>query len=325
MKKLSTLVFIVVIIFINFIGCTTVNQTLYLQNIEVSGPMNNPPLNITTDQKQGSFTISPRISINDNRQLSGRIEKHSFVDNLGIYRIDTSFNNGTRYYQESIRNTNEYKGKNLIWKLPSFLAAVNIDYSAGNHIALNLGLSYSVQNQDSHVGGNAGIGFFSEKEGSAFRFDAGVMWQSLSYVASTVVITQESSFWGSSTNTTVNFYKDKNKSTNWNPYVSLTFNTSSKTAPLNFFLSLGYFGQTLFSFEPSDPNPEYYPLGFNVITSDQRGESTTTFLNLCSGVFIDMTENSKIILGVRLLKETQIEESSKSLFVLPVLQFDMGF
>jgi hypothetical protein len=325
MKKLLTLIITTTIIFINFIGCTTINQTLYLQNIQVSGPMNNPPLNITTNQKQGSFTISPRFSINDNKQLSGRIEHHSFVDNQGIYRVDTVLNNGTRYYTESNgKNINEYKGNNLIWNLPSFLAAVNIDYSAGDHIALNLGLNYAVQNQESYVGGNAGIGFFSEKESSAFRFDAGVMWQSLSYVASTVVVTEETSFWGTSSNTTVNFFKDRNKSTNWNPYVSLTFNTSSKAAPVNFFVNLGYFGQTLFSFEPSDPNPEYYPLGFSVITSDQRGESTTTFLNLSSGVFINMTETSKIILGVRLLKETQIEESSKSLFILPVIQFDMS-
>ena len=326
MKKLLTLIITAVIIFFNFIGCTTINQTLYLQNIEVSGPLNNLPLNITTNQKQGSFTISPRFSINDNKQLSGRIEQHSYVDNQGVYRIDTVLSNGTRYYKESAgKNVNEYKGDNLVWKLPSFLAAVNIDYSAGNHIALNLGLNYSVQDQQSYVGGSAGIGFFSEKGSSAFRFDAGVMWQSLSYVASTVVVTEETSFWGSSSNTTVNFFKDKDKSTNWNPYVSLTFNTSSKTAPLNFFLNLGYFGQTLFSFEPSAPNREYYPFGINVITSDQRGESTTTFLNLSSGVFIDMTETSKIILGVRLLKETQIEEPSKSLFVLPVLQFDMSF
>ncbi len=48
MKKLLLLAAAIII---NFVGCTTINQTLYLQNIEVSGPMNNPPLNITTDQK----------------------------------------------------------------------------------------------------------------------------------------------------------------------------------------------------------------------------------------------------------------------------------
>ena len=322
MKKLSLLVAAIII---NFVGCTTINQTLYLQNIEVSGPMNNPPLNITADQKQGSFTFSTRFSVNDNKQLSGRIEKHTNVDVGGIYRIDTVFNgDGSRYYKESNKNFNEYKGKNLEWNLPNFLAAVNVDYAAGNHIALNLGLNYSVQNQSSYTGGNAGIGFFSEKEGSAFRLDAGVMWQSLSYEASTVMITEETPLFGSSS-TTISFFKDRNKSTNWNPYVSLTFNTSSKDAPLNFFLNLGYFGQTLFNFEPSDPNPEYYPLGITVIRNDQRGESTASFLNLSSGIFINMTENSKIVLGVRLLKETQIEETSKSLFVLPVLQLDMNF
>ena len=322
MKKLSASI---ALIFISLVGCTTINQTIYLQNIEVTGPMNNPPLNITTGQKQGSFTISPRFAINDNKQLSGRIEKHTYVDNSGIYRVDTVLNNGTRFYREGDGNVNEYKGNNLIWKLPNFLAAVNIDYAAGNHIGLNLGLNYAVQNQVSYTGGCAGIGLFSEKGNSAFRIDAGVMWQQLSYIASTVVVTKETFYNNSQSNTTIDFFKDRNKSTNWNPYVSLTFNTSSKTAPLNFYVNLGYFSQTLFDFEPSDPNPEYYPLGFNVTTSDQRGESTTSFLNLSSGIFINMTDNSKIILGVRLLKETQIEESSKSLFILPVLQVDMSF
>ena len=196
-----------------------------------------------------------------------------------------------------------------------------MDYSAGNHFALNLGLNYSVQDQNDFLGGNAGIGFFSESEGSAFRFDAGVMWQSLSYDASTVIITKETPLFGSSS-TTIDFYKDWNKSTNWNPYASLTFNTTSKASPLNFFLNLGYFSQTLFDFEPSNPNPEYYPFGLTVIRNDQRGESTASFINLGTGVFINMTEKSKIILGVRFMKETQIEETSKSLFVLPVLQLD---
>ncbi len=232
MKKLSLLV---ISIIINFVGCTTINQTLYLQNIEVSGPMNNPPLSITTGQKQGGFTFSSRFSINDNNQLSGRIEKHTNVDAGGIYRVDTVLNgDGSRIYKESNKNFNEYKGKNLKWNLPNFLAAVNVDYAAGNHIALNLGLNYSVQNQSSFTGGNAGIGFFSEKEGSAFRLDAGVMWQSLSYEASTVMITEETPLFGSSS-TTISFFKDRNKSTNLNPYVSLTFNTSSKNTPLNFF------------------------------------------------------------------------------------------
>jgi hypothetical protein len=124
------------LIFINLIGCTTINQTIYLQNIEVTGPMNNPPLNITTDQKQGSFTISPRFVINDNKQINGRIEKHSLVDPQGIYRVDTVFNNdGSRYYKQANSNSQEFNGDNLKWDLPSFSAAVNMDYAAGNHFA----------------------------------------------------------------------------------------------------------------------------------------------------------------------------------------------
>lgn len=318
------IVVILSIAFALFAGCTTLNQTLYLQDIEVSGPINNPPLNITTGQEQGSFNVSTRFSVNDNKQISGRIEKHSYVDHQGIYRVDTMLNNdGSRYYKESNLNSQEFDGSNLKWNLPAFSAAVNMDYTIGSHMALNVGLNYSVLNQDDYLGGSAGIGIFSENEGSAFRFDAGIMWQSLSYEASTVVITKESHLFGSNS-TTVDFFKDRSRSTNWNPYLSLTFNTSAKTSPLNFFLSLGYFSQTLFNFEPSSPNPEYYPLGITVIRNDQRGESTTSFLNLSTGVFINLTEKSKIILGVKLMKETQIEETSKSLFILPVLQLDMN-
>ena len=321
MKKLFAAL---ALIFLSLTGCTTIEQTIYLQKIDITGPMDNPPLNITTERKQGSFTISPRFTINDNKQINGKIEKHSYVDNQGIYRVDTLFNNdGSRYYKESNLNSQEFNGNNLKWNLPSYSAAVNMDYAVGNHVALNMGLNYSVQNQDDFLGGNAGIGFFSEKDGSAFRFDAGIMWQSLSYEAWTVVITEEKPLFGSAS-TTVDFFKDRNKSTNWNPYASLTFNTSSKNTPLNFFINLGYFSQTLFDFEPSSPNPEYYPLGITVIRNDQRGESTTSFLNLSTGVFINMTEKSRVILGVRLMKETQIDQTSKSLFVLPVLQFDMS-
>ena len=312
-------------LFVIISGCTTVNQTIYLQDIKVSGPIDNPPLNITTDQKKGSFTFSSRFSINDNKSLSGRIEKHTDVNYDGIYRVDTLFNNdGTRSYRESSGNVNEYNGKNLEWDIPNFLAAFDMDYAVGNNFALNVGLNYSVQNQDDFLGGCAGLGFFSENEGTALRFDVGVMWQSLSYVASTVVITTVKPFSGSPT-TTVDFFKDRNKSTNWNPYAFLTFNTSSQNTPLNFFLNIGLFGQTLFDFEPSDPNPEYYPFGVTVIRNDQRGESTTTFLTLGTGVFLNLTERSKIIAGVRFMKETQIEETSKSLFILPVLQVDIGF
>ncbi len=306
-------------------GCSTVTQTLYLQNMQVSGPVANTPLNITTRDKKDTFTFSARFSVNDNQKINGRVEGHSNVDPLGSYAVDTVFNNnGTWYYKPSDKNVRPYEGSNLEWNLPNYSAAVSVDYSPGENLSLNLGLNYAVQNQASYSGGNAGIGFFSVKGNSAVRLDAGVIWQEMSYVASTVMVTTDKPFSGPST-TTVDFFKDRNRSTNWNPYVSLTYNSISETALVNYFISAGFFSQTLFDFTPSSPNPEYYPFAFTVIRNDQRGESTASFFHITPGIFFNMTDNSKILFGVRILKETQIEDASKSLFVLPVLQLDMNF
>ena len=80
---------------------------------------------------------------------------------------------------------------------------------------------------------------------------------------------------------------------------------------------------TPLDFEPSSPNPEFYPFGTTLIRSDQRGEATAVFVSGAAGVYIDLNDITRLSLGARVLHETQIEEASKSLYVMPVFQIDM--
>ena len=54
-----------------------------------------------------------------------------------------------------------------------------------------------------------------------------------------------------------------------------------------------------------------------------RGEASSSFLSVTSGIFIDITELSRIVLGVRLMNDIGLDNASRSFFVLPVVQLDM--
>jgi hypothetical protein len=58
-------------------GCTSVQQTIYIQDVEVNGPLNNPPIFIS-DNRNG-ITVSPWFSFNSNRQING-LANHSNVN-----------------------------------------------------------------------------------------------------------------------------------------------------------------------------------------------------------------------------------------------------
>ena len=326
-KKYLLLSF-VLIGFIFFTGCdpTTITQTLYLQDIKIEGPVSQPPLHITKGQKSGTITISPRISINTEESVAGRIDGHTDVNSRGFYQVDTLYrNDGTWIYKESNANNSRYNSNNLKWSLPDASIGVDLDLSVSDHFAFFGGLNYVVHNQKTLTGGSAGLGVFSEKEGHSFRFDAGILWQSLFYDAATVMITTTDLPSGPTT-TEVTFFRDRDKSSSVNFFTSLTYNSAFDDFPANFFINLGYFSQSLADFEPGETDIDHYPFSYTTtIVEDTRGEATTSFFNISPGLYIDLNPWSRVIFGVRILKETQLEETSKSLFISPGIQLDMHF
>lgn len=282
-----------------FTGCATVEETLYLRQAEVKGPLSNVPIHLTDSSDTPSVTISPKFSFNTKKLFSGEIDNYT-----GSLPMDSAF------------IPTEHS---LTWDVASVYAGVDFDIAFTKSLSLTFGVNYSTQNDFSTWGGNAGLGFFTFKNGIGFRFDAGVQINSMKYDAYTVRHTVIDYYWGDREEF-YTFYHDVGTSTHFDPYFSLTFNTAYKNWPINIFFNGGYVVQTLFAFEPKT---SYYAFPYYQQTkTDNRGSSTTGFINLTPGIFFNITEQSRVLAGCRFYIETQIDGANPKYFILPMMQFD---
>lgn len=327
LKQLSVYTCIAISLFL-LAACqspATVVTKLYLQDIEVSGPINEPPIHIT-DSTTSKVTITPCISFGTKNSLEGRIDGHTLVNGDGIFQIDTVYNdnNNTYYFQETPgANKYQFKGNNLNWNIAEINAALDLDFKLSKSFALFLGANYAVVNQEPVWGGLFGFGIMSLGEKSAFRLDAGLTIQEIPYEAYTVVtVTETGPYY---TESYVTGYYDVNKTTHFNPFINLVINSANSDWLLNLFLQAGYSTQGLVDFEPED-EVVHDPLFYNrvYITEDQRGELTIGIINLTPGVYFNLGKTGKLILGARMLWISQIEEADNNFFLRPVLQFSFN-
>ena len=285
-----------------FIGCATVDETLYLREAEVSGPLTPAPIHITDTTDIPSITISPTFSYNTKNTFTGNITEFT-----SLYGLDTFF----------IPSDNS-----LVWNVATVNAGVNFDLKLFRGFALTLGVNYSGQQNFDAWGGNFGIGFFSYSTGTAFRMDAGMQIHSMHYDAFTVSKVVVTDIWGDS-DTYISFYHDVGESTHFDPYVTLTFNTAFKTWPINIFINGGYVVQTLFSFTPEN---SYYIYPFSTYhKSDNRGSRTAGFIALTPGIYFNVTDVTRVAAGCSFYFETQINDANPNLFILPMMQVDFTF
>jgi hypothetical protein len=297
MKKI--IMFIVLwapITFLLFTSCTRIKDTLYLQEAEVSGTIMPAPIHLTDSLDTPSFTISPRFCYNTGNNLQGDIQQF-------YHALDTVF------------------VPSLTWDIATINAGVDMDLALSKVFAISFGINYSAQSNFSNVGGNVGIGFFDYNEGSAFRFDAGMQINSMKYDAHTIVHRIVDDFWSGRDEYTF-FYHDVSKSTHFDPYFNLTFNTAYKSWPVNIFFNAGYVIQTLFSFKPRTTHEYYIATNTEYYRTDLRGSSTAGFINLTPGIFFYIGESNRILLGTRFYIETLINSAEPKLFILPMVQFD---
>jgi len=310
------------------VGCTTTRQTLYLQEIEISGPINQAPIHITDSVETPTVIISPRFSVNTQKTLTGNTGGHSMVNTDGVFQVDTSFfNDGTVKYTETPgKNIYRFDDRDLAWNVSTFSAGIDFDFVLTRNFALFGGASYSSQRSGGVWGGNAGLGLFGTGKSVSFRFDAGIHIQTMKYDAYTIADIQTEDIFGGSDEYIV-FYHDINKSTHFDPFVNFTINSSNKNWLINYFFNAGYSIQSLYDFGPQTPDTRYYnflflfPTGV-VITQDFRGENTAGFFNFTPGVYFNINENSRVLLGCRFYFETQLKNPSSTTFIIPMLQAD---
>lgn len=292
---------VVFFLMIAVMGCTTVKDTLYLRQAEVTGPITPAPMHLTDSIVTPSFTISPRFSYSTNNNFNGEIEQYT-----RYYLLDTAF------------APSEHS---LIWNVAKVNAGLDMDLALSNVIALTFGINYSSKSGFNSWGGNFGIGFNTFNPGTAFRFDVGMQVNSMQYDAYTLVHRVETGVWGNE-NEEIFFYHDVGASTHFDPYINLTFNTAYKSWPLNIFFNAGYVVQTLFSFEPRTSYSYNNLTNTQYIQTDLRGSSTAGFINLTPGVFFYLSDFSKVLVGTRFYIETQIGDANPQYFIMPMMQVD---
>ncbi|MGE5457909.1 MAG: hypothetical protein ACM3RX_06105 [Methanococcaceae archaeon] len=318
----NILIFLVLLFF--YTGCTptVVKEEIFLQSVNVAGPINHPPILITGKDQGKKITVSPKFIFNNSREVKARVNS-SRVNSSGFFEVDTIYKqDGSWDYIESNKNKYTFTGSNLNWDLPEIYSGVDLDVPISKSISLIGALSYSFKNGKNLMGGAFGFSSFSSSETIATRFSFGLNIQEYLYDASTVVITTTKEYSGKEA-TTILFYHDIDKNSKLNIFMSLTFNSHSEKLPFNFLLGVNYFGQTLLNFEPSDLNIQRYPWGVQKYTTDTRGEASTGYLSLSPGIYTNISESSRILFGTCIIKELGgLENFSHSILVLPFVKVD---
>jgi hypothetical protein len=310
-------------------SCST-TQKLYLQDVEVIGPISQTPIHITDSSSVSPVVISLRFSYNPESEIQAESDGMKPVNSQGFFQVDTFYNNdGTITYRQTPgANIFQYQGRNLTWEFGKITVGFDLDIKLTRNLALFTGASYSGSSNKSAWGGIAGLGLFGESNGMAFRLDAGINLQSINYDAYTIAEITESDIFGPLEEYVI-FYHDINNSTHFDPFVNFTYNTSKGDWLLNFFINAGYSVQTLLDFDPKTVDYDWYffpPFVYHTNTTyDFRGETTAGFAHFTPGVYFNFAEKSRVLLGVRFYFETQLKDATQQTFILPLMQVDFSF
>lgn len=309
---------------------TVETRTIYLQEIEIAGPLNESPIHLSDSLDTPAITFSPRVSYNTKTTVTGMVGGHTPVNENGIFQIDTIYNpDGTISHYEKTPGANRflYNDNNFTWYVPDITLGLDLDLKITRNFALFGGINYTSTNNKNLWGGNFGLGLYgASKNGFGFRLDLGAHLQSIYYDAYTVEDVEITGPGGGENY--VIFYHDINESTHLNPFINITFNSCNPEWLVNFFVNLGYSSQTLVDFEPEETDDDYYNDGYYYYSSyreiiyDVRGTKTISLFHFTPGLAFYFGENYRLLVGSRFYFITNFDEASPKSFILPMMQLD---
>jgi hypothetical protein len=282
-------------------GCNIgVQDVLSLQHVEVNGPASQPPIHVAAKSGgEKKVYVTPRLSLNPTSSLSGKVSPQ---------------------YTGKVPDTiPDFKKKGLDWNFSRLQFGFDLDYAFSDGKAFMCGLSQSVANQQSLWGGYAGIGFFGG-ENTPVRLDLGLQFQEISYRAATVIERTETPLFGRTTTSTY-YFVDKDKDVHVNFFASFTVNGVSNDRVANPFFQAAVSTQRLTSFSPGQSKVDLDPF-FAYTRTDQRAESSTFWFHATPGVYFNVGESNRVLLGLRLSTQSGIDNANPGFVISPVLQFD---
>ena len=305
-KWLLSIVTIIGISVIFFSGCATIKDEIYLQNVELEGTLSQLPVHVTdADMKKKKFYVSPHISVNTRKTY-------------------TTSNLGRRYGGQIPDSLRDFQRKGLQWNLPTLKFGLDIDYAVSDKVALMVGVASSTGKEGQFTGGYGGLGFYAADTTVGFRLDIGLQYAENLYRGASILVRTTTSYGGSSSQDVV-YFVDRGRESHFNLFTNLTVNSSNRNWLFNYFIQIGLSPQTLTSFTPTEAITTY-PFGVTHIVSDQRAESSVTWLSVVPGFYFPIGESRRIVLGVRFQSDiSNIPESTEAgILLIPMVQFDWG-
>jgi len=277
-----------------FTGCT-ITDTVYLQELNTTTPVNQPPIHLNAEDRDTWFHVSPRVSYSPSRLVTGNIE------GSGPYKTTD---------------------KNLRWNIPAASYAIDVDWRVTRLLAFTGGMNYGKAGAEGFWGGNAGLGLLFGGGTIAGRLDAGVHFQRVSYEAASVVETDILNLFSPQSTKTVGYFLDEGNAGTTALYGALTLNTRAPESLVNGYLQLAVGGQNVADFNPSQ---QYLVAPYvDVISTDARVQSSSTYLMLSPGLYFNLSEGVRLMTGVRLAWELDIEDPSPAMLVLPMVQCEFS-
>ncbi len=306
-RKMSfNIILVIGVAAVLFTGCVTIKDEIYLQNADIEGTLNQLPVHITErDMVKKSFHLSPHVSVKTNKTYS-------------------STHLGRSYTGQIPDSLTDFKRKDILWDLPSFRFGIDMDYAITNDVAFMAGISSSTGKEYQFTAAYAGVGLYSPDTTLGFRLDVGMQYSENSYRGSSIIVRTTTQFNGSSSKET-GYFLDRGKEFHLNLFASLTLNSSHKNWPVNYFLQIGISPQTLTSFTPVYAITTE-PYGVTHIVSDERAESSVTWLSVTPGVYVPIGENKRLVVGARLMTDVRSlpESAAPGVLVTPMIQLDWG-
>jgi hypothetical protein len=309
-----------------WMGCGLTETTIYMQNLAVTGPVNNPPVHVTSGVKRDGVTISPHFTGSTERLLTGQIAGHTMVDPRGAFQVDTVWTDGkiSSFKETPGTNTLSYAGSNFRWDLPASSFGVDMDFTFSGQFAFSAGLSYGSGGGEGFWGGHTGLGILFGGKELAGRLEGGLVFQTLSYHSETVVITRTSQSWFAAPEGSVYFYADDGRTTSTNVYAALTVNSRVETWAVNLFVNIAVSTQTVANIQPQNVvsvNPLFWQ---GTIVNDARTQDAATFFIFTPGIYVNIWGTSRFLAGVRVASETELMVRSPGAILEPLLQLDIG-
>lgn len=314
-RKTIPLIFTIIL----FSACANVTDMLYLQDVSVYAPINQPPINIVNSDSSKHLTISPRIFINGSKSFSGKVDGHTFVNDKGVFQVDTSFTpDGYRQFNEPPSvNIYEYSNDNLNWYVPDFSAGFDVDFKANEHFSITSGISLSQLNQESLYSWKLGAGFSGKEGNFGLRLDAGFIWSESIYFAETVLIRNSGS-----DSREVFFFVDEAKTTNADHYFSINLSYEDSDLPINPFVGFTYSRQTILDIEPRNLKSAF-DNRVSLIKEDFRGTKSIGSMIFTPGFFIKVSDWNRLLFGLRIFNSEDIRKTAGGSIVVPMIQLDL--